>query len=353
MRRSAAAWFVLVHVFLGWGCSTKVPPADPVATAMARQASSSSVSPMRSPLLEPQTENKTFVIVDGFARYKIGPGDVLDILLTKGFTQEKHTVKVTSIGVVTVAFFNAKVKGLTTDQAAEEIHRTMSPFYKQLSVEVLIKEYNSKKAAVFGAVKGRPGVYPLKGRTTLLDLLAQAGGPAPTANLEGVRLIRPGGQSYTVNLHLLLANGTPARDIEVVLDTGDVVFFPSVEDKRVFVMGEVMRPGAVPMVPHMRLSQAVAQVGGAKDTAVLDSARVIRGNLDQPQILAVDFESLLEAGDVSHDLRLEANDVVFFPRNAIGDWNAFMEVMRPTLTTINLLFRPVIDTLILRDLLNQ
>ncbi|MFQ5915960.1 MAG: SLBB domain-containing protein, partial [Nitrospinota bacterium] len=325
------------------------PPASPEATARAIQASSSPRPAQSSPLPEPALENETFVTLDGISRYKIGPGDVLELLLTKGFTQEKHTAIVQSDGTVTVTFFNAKVMGLTTYQAAEEIHRILSPYYKQLSIEVLVKEYNSKKVAIFGAVKGNPGVYPLKGRTTLLDLLAAAGGPAPTANLDAVRLIRPGDISYTVNLNLLLANGTPARDVEIVLDTRDVVFVPSVEDKKVFALGEVKKPGVFPMVPNMRLSQLMAQAGGAKFTAVLESARVIRGNLNSPEIIAVDFRSLLEEGDVSQDIRLEVNDVVFLPRSAVGDWNVFMEKIKPTLVNVNLLLRNVVDSLIIQD----
>ena len=343
MRRFTESLLAFVLLLLGSGCARTIPPASPEATALAIQASSSPEFSQSPSLPEPKVENETFMIVDGIARYKIGPGDILEVLLTKGFTQEKHTALVQSDGMVTVTFFNAKVTGLTPEQAAEEIRRILSPFYKQLRVEVLVTEYNSKKASVFGAVRGVPGTYPLKGRTTLLDLLAAAGGPAPTANLEEVRLIRSGGPSYTVNLRVLLSNGTPVRDVEVVLDARDVVFIPSIDDKKVFILGEVKKPGAFPMSPNMRLSQLLAQAGGAKNTAVLDSARVIRGNLDSPQIIAVDFESLLEEGDVSQDLRLAANDVIFLPRSAIGDWNAFMAKIRPTLLNINLLLRPAIE----------
>ncbi len=353
MKRFAAPWLILGQLILFSACAPTIPPASPEATARALQASSSPNHLQSTPLPESSLENNTFVTVDGIPRYKIGPRDVLELLLTKGFTQEKHTAMVQSDGTVTVTFFSAKVMGLTTQQAAEEIRQIMSPFYKQLSVEVLVKEFNSKKVALFGAVKGKTGIYPLKGRTTLLELLAEAGGPSPKANLEEVQLVRRGGLSYTVNLHLLLANGTPARDIEVDLDTRDVIFIPSVEDKKVFVLGEVEKPGAFPMVPNMRLSHVLAQAGGAKITAVLESARIIRGDLNSPEIIAVDFQSLLEQGDVTQDFRLEVNDVVFLPRSAVGDWNAFMLKIRPTLVNVNLLLRNVVDSLIIEDFISR
>lgn len=350
MRRFVSSGLAVLLVLIGSGCASKFPPASPEATARAIQASSRPETPDET-LPEPVEENQTFVTLEGVPRYKIGSGDVLEVLLTKGFTQEQHTVGVKTSGMVTVATFNAKVTDLTTEQAAAEIQRTLSPFYKELSVDVIVKEYNSKKVAVFGAVRGKTGIYALKGRTTLLDLLAEAGGPDPKANMEKVRLIRPGGLSYTLNLRSILSDGGTVRD--VVLDTRDVVYVTSVEDQKVFVMGEVEKPGAFLMVPNMRLSQLVAQAGGAKDTAILESARVIRGNLDSPQILAVDFLGLMERGDVTQDLRLEANDVVLFPRNAIGNWNAFIAQIRPTLEVVSRTMEPAINVLLLRDLLRE
>lgn len=350
MRRFVSSGLAILLVLIGSGCASKIPPASPEATARAIQASSRPVTPDET-LPEPVEENQSFVILEGIPRYKIGPGDVLEVLLTKGFTQEQHTVGVKPSGMVTVATFNAKVAGLTTEQAAAEIQEILSPYYKELSVEVIVKEYNSKKVAVFGAVRGKTGIYALKGKTTLLDLLAEAGGPDPKANIEKVRLIRPGQTSYTLNLGRVLSNGATIRDF--VLDTRDVVYVPSVEDKKVFAMGEVERAGAFPLVPGMRLSQLVAQAGGPKDTAVLESARVLRGNLDSPQILAVDFRGLIEHGDVTQDLRLESNDVVFFPRSAIGNWNAFMKQIKPTLEILSLMLDPAVDVLLLRDLIRR
>lgn len=352
MRRFATPWLLLIALFLGSGCAATIPPATIDATTLAMQASSAQAQ--SPPLPQPALENQSFVTIDGIPRYKIGPGDVLEVLLTKGLTQEKHTVVVKQNGLVNVAFFTAQVGGLTAEQAADKIHEIMSPFYKQLSVEVLVTEYHSKQVSVFGAVRGKPGTYPLKGRTTLLDLLAEVGGPTATASLDDVRLIRPGGLSYAVNLHVLLADGTtPVRDVEIVLDANDMVYVPSTEDKKVFVLGEAKNPGAYPMVANMRLSQVLAYAGGAKDTAVLESARVIRGNFHDPQIIAVDFQRLIEQGDLSQDLRIEVNDVVFLPRSAIGDWNAFMEKLKPTLYNLNLLMQPAINAAIFRDLVRN
>ncbi len=336
-RKSAQAICVTLGLLaLLTGCAFSPPPVPPVGVKALSAQPGSPPGPGEGSLPPAVVENQTFVTVGGVPQYKIGPGDVLEVLLTRGLTQEKQTVTVKANGMVTVAFFEAKVGGLTTEKAQEEIRRTLSPFYKDLSVEVLVKEYHSKKVTILGAVGGKGGTFPLKGRTTLLDLLAEAGGPASNAALDRVRLLRPDGSSFTVNLFRFLAEEPRLPDL--VLDAGDVVFIPArgpAEEPKVFVLGEVRNPGAFPLIPKMRLSQALALAGGPTDTAILKEARVIRGGMSNPQVVEVDFQKVLQ-GDPRQDLPLETNDLIVLPRSAIGNWNAFIAKIRPTLEVLTL-----------------
>ncbi len=364
MKQCSNPWLLVVLLFLGSGCAAAPPrvraaPSVPLAESTAPAVQPEAPAEIREapPLPRPVTENQTFVILEGVARYKIGPGDVLEILLARGAAQEKQTVVVKASGMVTVAFVEAKVAGRTTEQAAEEIHRLLSPFYKQVSVEVLVKEYSSKRVTVLGAAGARVGAFPLKGKTTLLDLLAEAGGAAPNADLQRVRVIRPGGPSLTVNLFRLFEDPVAQA---FVLDSGDVVFIPTLtaeeqkaEGKRVFVLGEVKIPGAFPVFPRMRLSQALALAGGVTDVAVLTSARIIRGDPSKPELIEADFQKVLEQGDQSQDVALQPSDVIFLPRSGIGNWNAFIAKIRPTLELLALPLQSTVQLLIIRDFLQR
>lgn len=333
-------WSALLPILLllGWGCAAQAPQV-PLARSVAPGGeprapveAQETVSPQQR-----VAENQTFVTLDGVPRYKIGPGDVLEILLARELAQEKLIAAVKANGMVSVAFLEAQVAGRTTEQAAEEIRRVLSPFYRQLGVDVLVKEYNSKRGAVLGAVGGKPGMFPLKGKTTLLDLLAEAGGPAPNADLERVRVIPQDGPPSAINLFRLLSEGNLIRDF--VLDAGDVVFIPTrgpADEKKIFVLGEVKTPGAFPLIPGMRLSQALAQAGGPTEIAVLQSARVVRGGLGSPEIVEVNFRQVIEQGEQSQDLVLRANDLIVVPRSGIGNWNAFLAKLRPTLEFLTL-----------------
>lgn len=365
MRQFVTPWRILVLLVLGSGCAAQPPrvsvaPSVPLAGSgeLAVQPQARAEVPEPPPLPQPVRENQTFVTVEGVPRYKIGPGDLLEILLTRGLTQEKQTVVVKTNGVVTVGFVEAKVAELTPEQAAEEIRGVLRAFYKQISVEVLVKEYSSKKVAVLGAA-GKVGVFPLKGRTSVLDFFAEIGGAAPNADLERVRLIRPDGRLFTINLSRLLTEGDALR--ELVLDTGDLLFIPArataeekrIEEKRVFVLGEVKSPGAFLLLPNMRLSHLLAQAGGPTDLAVLDSARIIRGGLATPQVVQTDFRKVIQEGDQRYDLPLQTGDLVVLPRSGIGNWNAFLAKIRPTLEILTFPLQSATQLLILRDFLQR
>ena len=300
-----------------------------------------------SELPPPVTENRTFVTIEGIPQYKIGPGDLLDVFITKGSTQERVQVPVRANGRVSVSYAEVRVDGLTADQAAAELTRALAVYFRNPQVEVQVKEYNSKKASVFGAVGGAPrgGIssVSLTGRTTLLELIAKAGGLAPSASLERVRITRESGKAYTVNMYRYIQEGDLSQ--EFILDSGDIVFVPERvpgEESRVYLLGEVKNPGPVPYFPSMTLGQLVAQVGGWTDGALFEEARIIRGDPNKPEIISVDLNRLVIEGDRRIDQVLRPNDVVFLPRTRIADWNAFVAQLRPTLEFIVLGLQPYV-----------
>jgi hypothetical protein len=76
--------------------------------------------------------------------------------------------------------------------------------------------------------------------------------------------------------------------------------------------------------------------GGYKDSAVLRDMRIIRGNLDNPELIRVNLNATAKGKDTK-DILLAQNDVIYVPRSAIGDWNAFLNLyIRPTVEVLSL-----------------
>ena len=290
------------------------------------------------------TENQTFVMIDGIPIYRIGPGDVLDLLVTRGATQDKIQAIVRATGRIFVLQVEVNVDGSTTEQAANEIARELSRFFRNPVVDVSVKEYNSKKLSILGAIgtTGRGPVLSLTGRTTLVEAIARVGGFGATARTEEIRIAR-GDKTYTVNMFQYIQEADRVGDI--VLDAGDVVLVPDrtrEEEQRVFVLGEVKTPGPVPFRPRMTVGQLVAQVGGWTDGARIQEARIIRGDQKSPEIIGLDLDRLILNGDQRIDQYLRPNDVVLIPRTQIADWNGYLAQLRPTLEFMVLGAQPYI-----------
>ncbi len=293
------------------------------------------------------TENRAFATVNGVPLYRVGPGDVLEVVITRGLTQERQTATIRSDGTVSVGLATAKVDGATVEEAADRLRDGLALYFREPRVEVTVKDYVSKRVTLLGAVgaaagRGGTGVYALTGRNTLSEILAKAGGAAPNADLQQIQLTRADGTRYAVNLFRLIAEGELRQD--VVLDAGDTVFIPiltaaaaaALDQPRVFVFGEARLPGAHPFSPNMRVSQALALAGGIADTGLAQSVRIIRGGLDNPEIIETDFERLLTEGDRRQDVALQPNDIVVIPRTGIANWNTFLAKIRPTLEFLTL-----------------
>lgn len=109
--------------------------------------------------------------------------------------------------------------------------------------------------------------------------------------------------------------------------------------KRVYVFGDVKKPGFLPMARNMTVMQAITAADNYNETALLDEIRVIRATPDRPEILTADISRLFTYGDWSRNLPLQENDVVFVPRSHLGDTSQAANVLFPiVLLTIYPLF---------------
>lgn len=139
--------------------------------------------------LPPPTREKTAMVPTD---YRIG---ALDRIAVNVFGEEKLSVddiQVDASGNISLPLIGPmNVDGKTTSQLAEEIKVALSERYLQSPrVSVLIKEAVSQTVTVAGAVM-ESGVYPLRGRTTLVEAVAMAKGPDPRlANVKRVVVFR-------------------------------------------------------------------------------------------------------------------------------------------------------------------
>jgi polysaccharide export outer membrane protein len=108
--------------------------------------------------------------------YKIGPLDVLEVSVFK-VPELSRSVQVAEAGTVNLPLVGEiPAAGRTAQEVERDLTRQLGAKYLQKpQVTVYIKEYNSQRVTVEGAVK-KPGVFPFQGRGTLLQSIAMAEG---------------------------------------------------------------------------------------------------------------------------------------------------------------------------------
>jgi polysaccharide export outer membrane protein len=130
--------------------------------------------------------------VSADADYRIGPLDVLEITAPQvpEITPEVGTVRVSGQGEITLPLVGAMVvNGQTAMELQQAISDRLKRFVKSPQVSVFVKEYASQRVTVEGEVN-QPGIYPIEGRTTLLQALALAHGTTQNAKLTRVAVFR-------------------------------------------------------------------------------------------------------------------------------------------------------------------
>jgi len=126
----------------------------------------------------------------GVSDYRVGPQDLIEVTVFQ-VPELSRVVRVNSGGQISLPLIGAmQAGGLTIQELEVAIAKKLeAKFLQNPQVTAFVKEYTSQRVTVEGAVK-KPGIFPLSGRTTLLQAIAMAEGLDQLANLQGVVIFR-------------------------------------------------------------------------------------------------------------------------------------------------------------------
>ena len=253
----------------------------------------------------------------------ISPDDVLDVyVMDVGELSRQYRVSPDGNVVLPLLSEPLKAAGLTPSQFSSELGKQLREkgLVSDPHIVVTILSSRLKSVAITGAVH-QPQIYPVFGKTTLIDLLSQAQGLSDDAsNLAVISRGDLGAQEtnatdrvITVDLKKLLQSGDPKYNIDIY--PGDRVTVPHAGV--VYVVGAVNKPGGfVIRAPDngMTVLQAVAMAEDTKGTAIRDKAMIIRPNSSQAdghEQIPLNLNLIL-AGK-QPDKLLHADDILFIP----------------------------------------
>jgi polysaccharide export outer membrane protein len=126
----------------------------------------------------------------GGSEFRLGPDDVIEVFIWKE-PELSTTVVVRPDGKVSLPLIGElPTSGKTAVELQKEIGQKLTQYISEPVVNVMVKEVNSAKVSVLGEVK-TPGIYKIKDRATVLDVIALAGGFTEYAKRNKVTIIRP------------------------------------------------------------------------------------------------------------------------------------------------------------------
>jgi polysaccharide export outer membrane protein len=159
--------------------------AKPAAPAAKDSGSKNATAP-----LVKVADKYTAPATPGSSAYKIGPQDVLEISVFK-VPELARSVQVADAGTINLPLVGeVQAAGRTASEIERDLAKKLGSKYLQSpQVSVYVKEFNSRRVTIEGAVK-KPGVYPIRGKTTLMQFIATAEGTTDPAETDSILVFR-------------------------------------------------------------------------------------------------------------------------------------------------------------------
>ena len=274
--------------------------------------------------------------------YRIGPLDQVQVVvwehpeLTSPMGQYQPAgQKVTTDGKLFYPYAGElQVAGLTAQELRLEITKRLSDkILNDPQVDVRVTGYHSRKAFVTGAVN-KPGYVSFdENPMTLPDVIAEVGGFDEKADPAFIQL-RRGEKTYNIDYVGAFKDNIPID--RILVKPGDQVFVPlrseTERDRKVYVLGEVLRSGIVRMDNYLSLAEALAASGGVN--AVNASAAgiyVIRNSApDKIDIYQLDAKNAMALA-MADRFEMNPRDIVYVDASGLATWNRLLGLISPTL----------------------
>ncbi|MBI3132378.1 MAG: polysaccharide biosynthesis/export family protein [Acidobacteria bacterium] len=277
--------------------------------------------------------------------YQIGPQDVIlvtvwdhpEITLPLGqYRQDNAAGMIVDEGGA--IFFpyvgRLEVKGLTVSQVRDLLTTRLSKVLQNPQIDVKVTAFRSQKVYVGGEVKA-PAVYNVTDVPfTLAEAVNRAGGFLPGADDSRLLLTR-GDRTWRINFHELMTSGNQIS--QILLQDGDALQVPNSQDDPVYMMGEMLKPGLLPLVHgNLSLAQALTSSGGVLGgSADARSIYVIRKGASANAVNVFHLDGRNPASMVMADqFWLNPRDIVYVDAGTLVRFSRVMNMLLPTVTAV-------------------
>jgi len=238
---------------------------------------------------------------------------------------------------------SVQVADLTREAAGKTIEAALSKYYTDPTVTVSVDKYSSNRVRVVGYVQ-HPGEILFEDTPTLLDAIGRAGLINPTMNVSGMmQNVGPGvpetctiyrGNSTAVQVKLreLLVSGSTLADIR--LRRNDIVYVPEPKQQFVSVLGQVGKPGTIPITSDSSLVSILAQAGCCGDNGGFNPTIHIISTATGKDFKIAYNKAITIAGQKEYTIH--SGDVIYIPVSGLNKVTTVMQKVSGVATMVSI-----------------
>ncbi|MDB6125671.1 MAG: Polysaccharide export protein [Pedosphaera sp.] len=303
MKNHSCRWLVLIHLTLFSGWHSAIAADAPPAAGGIETTNLSLAAPAKR--------------AEWQRRLTLGPGDALNfsMFINDAAEQPRENVVIGPDG--RISYLQAQdimAAGLTIDELRTKMDVELGKFYRSPKTIIFPAAMHSKKYFVLGAIVNK-GVFTFDRPLTVIEAIARAGGletgvfernTVETADLSHSFLVRQG-KRIPVDFQKLFQHGDLSQNI--ALEPNDYLYFASASANEVYVLGEVLAPGTMPLTGNATTIAAITTRGGFTSKAYKTRVLIIRGSLTHPETFVVNTSEILDAK--AKDFKLQPKDIIY------------------------------------------
>lgn len=281
--------------------------------------------------------------------YVLGPNDQVLIRAPEAEEIDNRPFRIDSDGNINLPLVGrVHAAGMTLQELEADLVRRLREYIREPQVFIQIVQYRSEPVFFVGLF-ARPGVYPLQGNRTLIEMLTAVGGTLPNAarhititrQLEYGPIPLPDAvvdtqkkvSTVEISLGSLSQNLSPEENI--LLQPYDQISVGRAE--MVYVSGEVGRVGGQELGERdsISIAQVLTQAGGFGKDAKKSKVRILRPieGTSRRAVIEVNVAQLFDGKGI--DVPLLPGDIVYVPRSYQRQfWTTFSSVALPMLPYI-------------------
>jgi len=261
--------------------------------------------------------------------YVLGPNDQILVRAPQSEEINDKPFRIDAEGFINLPLIGrVRAGGLSVQELEAELVKRLREFVREPQVIITMVQFRTEPVFCVGMFRA-PGIYPLQGRRTLVEMLSSVCGVQPNASrrikvtrrAEYGRIPLPGAvedadkkvSTVEISIGSLKDNVNPAEDI--VLEPYDVISVERAE--LIYVNGEVGKVGGIELGERdsVSIAQALVMSGGFTRDANRTKVRILRPvlNTTRRAEIDVDVNSIFEGKE--NDFPLLPNDVLVVTRS--------------------------------------